>query len=179
LAIMWLGERNLSLSRELAQAKQANEEHERMIASMAEEQKRRANQSKAPYEPTMSEAAAIPDSELAAVQPVFHLSPGVSRGLVSVPVLHLSRQASTISIVLELPFDLVSTLREELLSSEDKTIWSQQFSVTIGISNHGTTTVMLPAALLATGEYRLRAETGISGEEPEGTATYLFRIRKD
>ena len=43
LAATWLGERDLSLSRELAQATRANDEHERVVASMAEEQKRPVN----------------------------------------------------------------------------------------------------------------------------------------
>jgi hypothetical protein len=179
LAAIWLGERNLNLSRELAQATQANDEHERVIASMAEEQKRSASQSKASNEAIESRTAAISDSEQAALQPVFRISPGVSRGLDAVRVLHLSRQASTVSIVLELPFDPVSTLREELLNSEGKTIWSQQFSGADGISNHGSTSIILPAALFATGEYRLRAEADARGEEPGDVATYLFRVRRD
>jgi hypothetical protein len=180
VATIWLGERDLSLSRELARATQANDEHERMIASMAEEQKRRADQSKAPYEPTMSGPAANPDSEQAAVQPVFHLSPGVSRGLTAIPVLHLSRQASTLSIVLELPFDPVGKFSVELLNSEsedvDKIIWREQFSGTKGIASQGSITITLPAKLLSTGEYRLRVEADASGAVTGGRAIYLFRV---
>jgi hypothetical protein len=179
LAALWLGVYDLRLSRELAQAAQANDEHERVIASMTEEQKRRTSSSKGSNEPAGSGPTAIPGSERAAVQPIFRLSPGASRGLAAVPVLNLSRQESAVCIVLELPFDPIGTLREELLSSEDKTIWSQQFSSANGISNHGSTNIVLPAALFATGEYRLRAEASSPGEKPGNVATYLFRVRRD
>jgi hypothetical protein len=179
LAVIWLGERNRSLSHELAQATQVNDEHQRVIVSILEERAGRTSQPPASIQTTESKSGPVSIPDQTAVQPSIRLSPGVSRGLATVPILHVNREASTVSIMIELPFDLVSTLREELLSSEDKTIWSQQFSITGGISNHGITTIVLPAGLLATGEYRLRAETGANREEPGGTAIYLFRIRKD
>jgi len=93
-------------------------------------------------------------------------------------MLHLSRQATTVSIMLELTIDPVSILREELLSSKDKTIWSPQFSSADGIANHGSTSIVLPAGLLANSEYRLRAEAGARGEVQGDSATYLFRVRR-
>lgn len=172
----WLAERNLALSRQLVQTAQANDEHQRAIASMQEEQHRRATQPDTSIHPSPATIAAGDQSES---RPTIELSPGANRGLAVVPVLHLKKQAITASIVLELPFKPMVTLREELLSSDNKQIWSQQFSNVVGISAHGLTTVVLPAELFATGEYRLRAEADSSGDVHGSTATYLFRVRKD
>jgi hypothetical protein len=156
-----------------------NDKRQQLVASMLEEQARRTSQPAPSIQTTESKSGPVSAVGQTAVQPSIRLSPGVSRGLATVPVLHVNRQASTVSVMLELPFDLVSTLREELLNSEGKTIWSQQFSITGGILSHEITTIVLPTGLLATGEYRLRAETGASPAEPTDTATYLFRVRKD
>ncbi len=177
LVATWLGERNLSLRHELAQATQLNDEHQRVISSMLEEQARRTSQPPASIPTTESKPGPVSSLDRTAAQPSIRLSP-VNRGLAKVSVLHLDPLATTVSILLELPFDLRGTLREELLNSEGEIIWSQRFSRTSGISNHGSITIVLPAGLLATGEYRLRTETGLSPEEPGDTATYLFRIRK-
>jgi len=181
LITLWVGERNLVLTRELAQSTNENNERQRVIVAMLEEQARRASESKASNESIASNAAAVAairNSEQPAVQPVFRLSPGISRGVAAVQVLHLSREARTVSIMLELPFAPVSTLHEELLSPEDKSIWSQQFSSAEGIANKGVTTIVLPAELFVTGEYRLRAEADLTGEGRGSTATYLFRVYK-
>jgi len=178
LVAIWLGERNQSLRHELAQATHLNDEHQRVISSVLEEQARRASQPAASIPTTQSKPGPVSIPHQTAVQPSIQLSP-VNRGQATVRVLHVDPQATTVSFLLELPLDLGSTLHEELLNSEGEIIWSQQFSSTNGISNHGITTIVLPAGLLATGEYRLRAGTGLSREESGDTRTYLFRIRKD
>lgn len=170
----WLGKRNLTLSHQLAQVTHANDEDQRVIASMIREQEGLTGHPASSVGPTVSKLDSDSSQEQAALQPAIRLFPGVSRGLATVPVLHLSRLASKASIVLELPFDPVSSLREELLNSENKSLWSQRFSITDGISNHGITTIVLPTGLLSTGEYRLRVESGVGD-----TATYLFRVHKD
>ena len=179
LAAAWLGERDLALNQELAQASRTNDDHQRIIESMREEQARRTSQPAPPTQPTLSKAPAISVSEKTTVQPSIRLSPGFSRGLATVPVLRLNRLASSASFVLELPSDHQHALREELLSSDNKTIWIQQFSVTTGISNNGITTIILPAAIFSTGEYRLRVETGPDTNGLEESATFLFRVRRD
>ena len=125
LAAIWLGARNLSLSHQLAQATLVNDEHQRLIASMLEEQRRLASLPVISVQPPESKPVWPSAPEQVPLQSVIRLSPGVSRGLATVPVLHLNRQAKTVSIVLELPFDPASSLREELLDSENKSIWTQ------------------------------------------------------
>jgi hypothetical protein len=176
VAIVWLGERDLSLSHELSQVTQENDEHQRVIASMHEEQQLRASHFSSSIRPTTPQPGTLATEDQASI---IELSPGVNRGLAVVPVLHVKKQASTVTIVLELPFTPKGTVREELLNSDDKQIWSQQFSDPSGISIHGLTTIVLPARLFATDEYRLRAEADASGDEPGNKAIYLFRVRKD
>lgn len=162
LTVVWLGGRSLRLSHQLAQAARENDQQQRMIASLRQEEGRSTSAS----------------SEQALPQPVLRLSPGVSRGLTTVPVLLLDRGANTATIVLELPFEPGEQLAEELLNSDNKSIWSQHFSVAGAVSREGTTTIMLPASILVDGDYRLRATSGSLGGEPESAATYLFRIRQ-
>lgn len=179
LAAAWFGERDLALNQELAQASRTIDDHERIIESMREEQARRTSQPEPTSQPTLSKAPAVSVADKTTVQPSIRLFPGASRGLATVPVLRLNQLASSASLVLESPSDHQNALREELLSSNNKTIWSQQFSVTIGISHNGITTIILPAAIFSTGEYRLRVETGPNTDGLEESATYLFRVRRD
>ena len=179
LAAAWLGERDLALNRELAQASRTNDDHRRIIESMREEQARRTSQTAPPTQPTLSKGPAVSVANETTVQPSIQLYPGASRGVATVPVLRLNRLASSASLVLELPSDHQNALREELLSSDNKSIWSQQFSVTTGISNNGVTTIILPAAIFSAGEYRVRVETGPNLDELEESATYLLRVRRD
>jgi hypothetical protein len=179
LAVAWLGERDVALNQELAQALRTNGDHQRIIKSLREEQERGTNQPVPLTQPTLSKAPAVSVADQTTVQPSIRLSPGANRGLATVSVLRLNRLASSASFVLELLPDRQNALREELLSSDNKTIWSQQFSVTTGISNNGVTTIILPAAIFSTGEYRLRVETGPNLDELEESATYLFRVRRD
>ncbi len=176
LAIVWLADRNLSLSHELSQLTHENDEHQRVIASMQAEQQLRASHSSPSIRPTetLPSPVAIEDQTS-----IIELSPGVNRGLAVVPVLNLKKRASTVTIVLELPFAPEATVREELRNSNNKQIWSQQFSDPSGISTHGLSTIVLPARLFATGEYRLRVEADADGDEPPSRAIYLFRVRKD
>ena len=178
---LWLGDLNLRLNHELVLARHENNERRQVIDSLIEEQKRRVGQPNAWNDSVESGRTAISKFDQASVQTEIRLSPGVSRGLATIQVLHLHRQTRTVSIVLELPFGPVNTLREELLSSEDKIVWSQQFSNAHGMSNHGTTTIVLPSGFLVTGDYRLQAEGDANAKREGGgaTATYVFRVRNE
>lgn len=162
LAAVWLGGRSLRLSHQLAQAARANDKQQRMIASLLHEQGSNRSAS----------------SEQAVSSPVLRLSPGVSRGLATIPVLLLDRRAKTATIVLELPFEPGEQLAEELLNSDDKPIWSQHFSVAGVVSEDGTTIVVLPVSILVDGDYRLRVTSGSLGAGTGNAATYLFRVRQ-
>jgi hypothetical protein len=177
LAAAWLGARNSGLRHELARSTQENDKRQRIITSFQEEQKR-LEQSM----PTSAASGPRQTSEQGAVPmglSVIRLSSGVSRGLVAVPVLHLGKQTSMASIVLELPFDPRGNMHEELFDSNDKSIWSQQFAASDLISRNGIAIIMLPTALFSTGDYRLHVEAGATGEELGGKVTYLFRVRRE
>jgi hypothetical protein len=177
----WLAEHNLSLRRELAQSTQEDDERQRVLASLQQEQKRTEAEIAAGARLSAKSPAdrVLETSSDLLGKPIMRLSSGVSRGLATVPVLHLRSQASMVFIELELPFAPQGALHEELLNSDDKPIWSQQFSGSSSIAPNGVTTIVLPAALLATGEYRLTVEHGTNGGEAPGRATYLFRVRRD
>lgn len=193
LVVGWLTERNLTLRSELALTSRENDEHQRIIASLRQEQAR-AQSLHIPAPSPSPDAMAGPESHRSpenmtgqtsrpgddlAELPVIQLSSGVSRGLAAVPVLQIGREASMLKIRLDLPFDLSGTVREELLDSTGKSIWTQQFSASGSIAPHGITTIILPVALFTSGDYRLRVEAGTSGEESAARVGYLFRVRKN
>lgn len=186
----WQTERNLNLRSELARASREDDEHQRTIESLRQEQAR----TQLPHATTSSQSPhAIVGSESHrslgtmtgesgdefAELPVIRLSNGVSRGLAAVPVLQIGREARMVKIELNLAFNLPGTVREELLDSAGKSIWNQQFSASGSIAPHGTTTIILPIALFTSGDYRLRVEAGTSGEESTTKVEYLFRVRRN
>jgi hypothetical protein len=189
----WLTERNLTLRSELALTSRENDEHRRIIASLRQEQERMQS----PHIATPSQSSdAIHGQELHRIPgnmtgqtsqsgddlaelPVLKLSSGVSRSLAAVPVLQIGREASMVKIRLELPFDLPGTVREELLDSAGKCIWTEQFSASDSIAPHGIRTIILPVALFSSSDYRLRVEAGTSGEESAARVEYLFRVRRN
>ena len=189
IATAWLVDRNLKLNRELAQTTRENDESQRLISSLQEQQKRSESLSGGPerrsvqtplaHSPEQPTWSPTDQGGGLAAMPVVRLSSGISRGLAGVPVLHLGKQARTVSIVLDPPFDLSGVIREDLLDSNDQFIWSQQFSAPVSDVRRGLPTIMLPAALFSTGEYRLRVRTGTKEEESANKVTYLFRVRED
>jgi hypothetical protein len=162
VAVLWLGISNFRLSQHLAKAKREQKEQQSLGASNAPPEGRSVN----------------PKSQ-AVLQAAIRLSPGVSRGLATIPVLELAHDANSATLVIELPFAPGRTLHEELLNSDNKIVWSQQFSVTGGAANDGTATIVLPAAILTADDYRLRATPDPRDAEAGGTATYLFRVRRE
>jgi hypothetical protein len=189
IAAAWLADRNLNLNRELAQTTRENNESQRLLSSLQEQQRRSEGQLAAPERQSVQtppnhgseqSGGSLTDRGPGSIaSPVIRLSSGISRGLEAVPVLHLGKQANMVSIVLELPFDLRGGIREELLDSNDQSIWSQEFSAPTSDVRHGLSTIMLPAALFSTGEYRLRVRSGTEGEQSLDKVTYLFRVRGD
>jgi hypothetical protein len=193
LVVGWLTERDLTLHSELALNSRESDEHQRIIASLRQELA--GAQSPHVVAPSQSPHAMAgrasrrslesmtgqtrePDDDLAQLS-VIQLSSGVSRGLAAVPVLQIRREASFVKIRLDLPFDLIGAVREELLDSADKSIWTQQFSVSTSIAPHGITTIVLPAALFTAGDYRLRVEAGTREKEPGARVAYVFRVRRN
>jgi hypothetical protein len=186
----WQTERNLNLRNELARTSREDDEHQRIIESLRQEHAR----TQPPHDTTPSQSpdamagsesnrslgtGASPSGAEFAEVPVIRLSNGVSRGLAAVPVLQIGREASMVKIELNLAFNLPGTVREELLDSAGESIWTQQFSGPDSIAPHGATTIALPVALFTSGDYRLRVEAGMSGEESAGRVEYVFRVRRN
>jgi hypothetical protein len=157
---VWLGFRNRSLRDELALSKRDDIAARQEIASLQQEKQQRTLR----VPTTPSDQSVIPALRLSSV---------TSRGQTSVPVLRLGKQANVAPIELELPFDPRGKLEEELLDARDQIVWSQRFSDSSSIAPGGITTIMLPAAVLTTGDYRLRVNVGSTGKE------YGFRVHKD
>jgi hypothetical protein len=107
--------------------------------------------------------------------PIIHLSSGVNRGLAKVPVFQIDRKARLVEIRLNLAFAVAGTVREALLDSAGTSIWTQQFSTSYSSAPHGITTIILPAALFTSDDYRLRVQAG-SGEDSASRVECLFRI---
>lgn len=187
----WLVERNLGLRSELAVASRNEDESQRTIASLRQQQ----GGTRSPQITTSSQSSALagpeqrwspgnttdqnsrPSDDLGEF-PVIELSSGVNRGVAAVPVLQIGRKTSMVEIRLHLGFALAGTGREELLDSSNKSIWTQQFSTSYSIAPHGITTIILPVALFTSGEYRLRIETGTSGEELT-PGVFQFRVSRN
>jgi hypothetical protein len=176
IATTWLTNRNIKLDRELAQNTREKDEAQRLITSMQEAQKQRENRSTAQQPPSASPVGA---SQHPAAGPIIRLSGGVTRGLTAVPVLVMGKHGGMVSVVLDLPFDLHGAIHEELLDSNDQSIWSQQFSAPVAEVRSGIATIVLPAELLSAGEYRLIVTMGAVGQQPATKITYLFRVRHE
>lgn len=187
----WLTERNLSLRSDLAVASRKQDEYQRIIQSLQQEQAGAAHiatPSQSPHDMAGPESHRSPGnttdqrgqpSDDLGELPVVQLSSGVNRGLAAVPLLQIGRKAKMVKIRLDLPFALSGTIREELLDSAGKSVWTQQFSASDSIAPRGITTIILPVSLFTFDEYRLRVQAGTSGEEATAKVEYLFRARRN
>lgn len=166
IVVVWLADRNHRLRDELALSKADDNAARHEIASLRrEEREQPATIPAAPSEPSLI--------------PGIQLSSGASRGLTAVPVLHLGKQAVAATIKFELPFDPHGKLEVALLNAEGQIMWSQRFSDSNSVASRGVTTVVLPVAVLAAGDYRLRVEAGNTEAEAHSAVTPVFRVRKD
>lgn len=186
----WLTERNLSLRSDLAVASRKQDEYQRIIASLRQEQAGTqsphiATPSQSPRDMAGPESrsrlgnttdqVSQPGDDLGEL-PVIQLSSRVNRGLAAVPVLRIGRKANMVKIRVDIAFALAGTVREELLDSAGKSIWTQQFFASHSMAPHGITTIILPVALFTSGDYRLRVQGGTSEEGSAASVEYLFRV---
>lgn len=189
----WLTERNLTLRNDLAVASRKQDEYQRMIQSLEQEQEGAQSAhittpSQPPHDMAGPEShrslgnrtdqSSRPDYDVGELG-VIQLASGVNRGLVAVPVLRIGRKVKMVEIRLDLAFALVGAVREELLDSAGRSVWSQQFSTSDSSAPRGITTIILPVSLFTSDEYRLRVQAGASGEEATAKVEYLFRVRRN
>jgi hypothetical protein len=196
VAAAWLAYSNATMRRELALSVRRNAEDQRIITSLRGKQ----GPPEAPHGSasaltsgnspgqTPSPSGGMPPSSATRLSgvglSVLRLSSEVRRGLAPVPVLSLTQGTHLVAIEIALPFDLSGSVREELLDTAGQSVWIQQFSATGPAALRDIETVILPAAILAPGEYRLRigAEAATAGSHsatPGPQATYLFRIHRN
>jgi len=187
-ATVWLGLRTIQLSGELAESARAANERERLLTSLMDRKERgREETGKAKQlagQTTSAVRSAAEPAPLAAsrspqTESEIRLTPGVSRGVERLAVLHLMPRSTLARITLELPFKPEGTVREELFRSGGERVWSQEFSSADSIVTHGTTDIDLPAKLLSPGDYRLKFEETPTGATSGGGVNYVFRVRAE
>lgn len=177
ITVVWLGIRDARLNRELALVSRANDERERLLTSIQEEQRQRASA----VEDSVKASAAVPSASAPvpspAAEPAIRLRPGVRRGVEAVPVLRVEGPAGAVRITLELAFKPQGGLREELSRVDGKRLWSQEFSSPAETVSEGAATVFVPAQLLSPGDYRIRLQDLSSDASDEGD-DYAFRVSR-
>ena len=169
----WFGVRDVRLGRQLSELRGENDERQRLLASLMDEQRQRASHPGNPATPVVQSAVASIPASIPAIQ----LRPGVRRGLEPVPVLHVAGEDNVIRIRLELAFNPEGGLRTELLRAGGERIWTQEVTSAAPIVSHGSASIYLPAQLLVPGDYRIRLKDLSAGPSDEGDV-YAFRVSR-
>jgi hypothetical protein len=162
LALIWLGVRDLRLSRDLDEARKMNSEVERLKSQLAEEQVQLSRQA-----PTATEIPSA-TTERSPEQPIsLDLYPGLTRGVgARIPTLNQPTAARVVWIKLHLSTRTNGTLWVELENGGISPIWTKKFTHPL-LDSAGNVSIALPATLLAPGDYSIRLERTSSNTKLE------------
>jgi hypothetical protein len=175
IAVVWLEIRDARMSREMAVVSRTSDERQRLLASLAEEQRQRV--SGAENAAKASSGAPSTPAAIPAVEPGVQLRPGVRRDVEAIPVLQVPSQAGAVRITLQVAFKPEGGLREELLRGGSERVWTQELSSAAQAVADGITTIYLPARLLSPGDYQIRLKDLASDPSDEGDL-YAFRVSR-
>jgi len=174
--VFWLGIRDARLSRELAQARIAGNERDRLQLELTEERNRTSLLSAPTTKIPSGEAPAGIHLRNVQRSPNLTLAPGLARGIERVPVLQIPPREDMVWIKLQISSDPGGAFREELFGGNGERIWSQEFFSTHSLLNQREMTVGIPALLLQPGDYRIKLEERSGTGAFEILDTYSFRV---
>jgi hypothetical protein len=177
VAFCWLYVRNRHLNAELVSRRTDRSALE--IAHINQElaqQKERTAQLMAQLEAqkTQSKVQEHPQSSTRIVPLV--LNAGLTREVGGEARLTIPPSTHFVEITLRTSEPLTGMLREELVGSDGRTIWSQELSVSKLERQRNRIVIMLPAYLLNPNDYRIRLARRSDSETTEVIATYPFRV---
>jgi len=108
--------------------------------------------------------------------PTFGLTSGRLRGPGSGARLSISSNAQHVRLELQLPGNDSSPYRAVLYDEAGDVIWSQAKLKAESISGRSAVVVLVPSAVLSSGEYELKLSAATARTDLEVVATYSFRV---
>jgi anti-sigma factor RsiW len=108
--------------------------------------------------------------------PTFGLTSGRLRGPGSGARLSISSNAQHVRLELQLPGNDSSPYRAVLYDEAGDVIWSQAKLKAESISGRSAVVVLVPSAVLSSGEYELKLSAATARRDLEVVATYSFRV---
>jgi len=108
--------------------------------------------------------------------PTFGLTSGRLRGPRSGARLSISSNAQHVRLELQLPGNDSSPYRAVLYDEAGDVIWSQAKLKAESISGRSAVVVLVPSAVLSSGEYELKLSAATARRDLEVVATYSFRV---
>jgi len=108
--------------------------------------------------------------------PTFGLTSGRLRGPGSGARLSISSNAQHVRLELQLPGNDSSPYRAVLYDEGGDVIWSQSKLKAESISGRSAVVVLVPSAVLSSGEYELKLSAATARRDLEVVATYSFRV---
>lgn len=172
-----VGVENSRLQYGAQQARNAQDEINRLHSALVQEQVRRdqpaTDQTPQPSEGAQAGSSSHGPGPVAALT----LQPELTRGLERQMVLRAGAHSQVVWLQLEFPSALKGAFRQEMLTDAGERIWMEEFTAPAA-APITSNTIALPAALLVPGDYRIRLEEIDPGGSAQVIATYSFRFSR-